>query len=158
MLNGLNAECERHNKCVSSPQSLAAAILLGGAARRMNGADKSALVVGGASILSRTLDVLRTVTPHVFAVGDRHGAAAAAGLPVVSDTIPDGGSLGGIYTAIVASPCDRTLVVGGDMPFLSEAFVRHLLHLDGDVVIPRSPHGLEPLCAVYSRAAAAPIR
>jgi molybdopterin-guanine dinucleotide biosynthesis protein A len=124
----------------------------------MDGADKSALVVDGASILSRVLAVLQPITPHVFAVGDRHGAAAAHGLRVVPDAIADGGALGGIYTAIVASPCERTLVVGGDMPFLSDAVVRHLLQTDGDVVMPRSPRGLEPLCAVYDRAAAAPIR
>ena len=137
----------------------AAAILLGGGARRMGGGDKSALVVDGVSILSRILAVVRSITPHVFAVGDTHGAAAAHGLDVVADVVADGGSLGGIYTAIVSSPCERTLVLGCDMPFVSEPLLQHLLQFtDADVVMPRSARGPEPLCAVYGRAAAAPIR
>ena len=125
----------------------------------MGGTDKSALVIDGVSILSRTIDVLGRITPHIFAVGDRHGTAAAHGLRVVEDAIADGGSLGGIYTAILSSPCERTLVVGCDMPFVSEPLLRHLVQFtDADVVMPRSVHGLEPLCAVYGRAAAEPIR
>ena len=139
--------------------NLAAAILLGGRARRYGDADKSALLIDGETILARTITLLRRLTPDVFAVGDTHGAAAAAGLRVVPDAVPDGGSLGGVYTAIQASPSDRTLVVGCDMPFLSEPFLRHLTRVaGGDVVIPRRAGGYEPLCAIYHRTAAAAIR
>jgi molybdopterin-guanine dinucleotide biosynthesis protein A len=134
---------------------LAAAILAGGRARRLGGADKSALTIDGETILARTVRVLRDLTPLVFVVGDTHGAAAAAGLPVRTDLRPDSGALGGIYTAIETSPCDRTLVVGCDMPFLSERFLKHLAeYRDADVVMPRSASGYEPLCAIYGRAAA----
>ena len=74
-------------------------------------------------------------------------------------TIADGGPLGGIYTAIISSPCDRTLVVGCDMPFLTTQFLQHLARLSADaVVMPRGRNGYEPLCAVYTRESAAPIR
>jgi molybdopterin-guanine dinucleotide biosynthesis protein A len=136
---------------------LAAAILAGGRAQRF-GADKSALTIDGESILARTVRVLRQLTPYVFAVGDAYGSAAAAGLRVVPDEIPGAGALGGIYTAIQESPCERTLVVGCDMPFLSEAFLAHLARVDADVVMPRGRHGYEPLCAIYGRAAAPGIR
>ena len=138
--------------------NLAAAILLGGRARRFGGTDKSALLIDGEPILVRTVRLLHQLTPYVFAVGDAHGSATAAGLRVVPDEIPDAGALGGIYTAIQASPCERTLVVGCDMPFLSETFLAHLARVDADVVMPRSPHGYEPLCAIYARAAAPGIR
>ena len=138
---------------------LAAAILLGGRARRYGEADKSALVIDGETILTRTIRLLLRLTPHVFAVGDTYGAAASAGLRVVPDEIPGAGALGGIYTAIQASPCERTLVVGCDMPFLTERFLTHLAAArDADVVIPRTAAGYEPLCAVYSRTAARDIR
>ena len=155
----LNGGTSRHNASVTADRCVAAAILAGGRSRRLDGADKGALTIEGASILARTLAVLRKVTPHVFAVGDRHGSMAAAGLRVVDDLVADAGALGAIYSAIVASPCERTLVVGCDMPFVSEPLLRHLLHFtDADVVMPRSAHGLEPLCAVYGRAAAPVIR
>ena len=67
---------------------LAAAILTGGRARRLGGADKSALRVGGRAILARQLDVLRTVTPHVFVVG-RAPLDLPAGIDVVFFDTPD---------------------------------------------------------------------
>ena len=144
---------------MSEHRGLAAAILAGGRARRLGEIDKSGLTIDGASIMERLLGVLGSVTPHIFAVGDRYGAAAAAGLRVVEDTIPDGGPLGGIYTAIVTSPCDRTLVVGCDMPFLTGPFLRYLAERgQTSSVIPRTAHGYEPLCAIYARESAAGMR
>ena len=136
---------------------LAAAILTGGQARRLGGADKSALPVGGRAILARQLDVLHAVTPHVFVVG-RAPADLPPGIDVVPDRVPGAGALGGIYTAIMASPHERTLVVGCDMPFVSEALVRRLAAEDADIVIPRTPRGREPLCAIYARTCAGKIR
>jgi molybdopterin-guanine dinucleotide biosynthesis protein A len=144
---------------MSNDPTLAIAILAGGRARRFGGADKSALALDGRSILDRVLEAVRPVTPHVFAVGDTHGAAARAGLPVVADLVPDAGALGGIYTAIVRSPCDRTLVLGCDMPFVTTAFLERLAAVTGaDAVMPRTAAGYQPLCAVYARSCATAIR
>lgn len=136
---------------------LAAAILAGGRARRMGGADKSTLEIGGARILDRQLAVLREVAAHVFVVG-RSATDLPDEVTIVDDLLPGAGALGGIYTAIVASPCDRTLVVGCDMPFISAALVRRLAAEDADVVIPRTARGYEPLCAIYAKTCAANIR
>jgi molybdenum cofactor guanylyltransferase len=136
---------------------LAAAILAGGRARRMQGADKSALDVGGQPILARQLEVLSRVASHLFVVG-RAPAGLPAGVPVVPDRIPGAGALGGIYTAIVESPCDRTLVIGCDMPFVTLALLERLAAEEADVVIPRTVQGYEPLCAIYTRACAEGIR
>lgn len=138
-------------------KALAAAILAGGQARRLGGANKAALEIGGRRILDRQLAVLRDVACTVFLVGG-DPAEAPDGVRVVPDAIAGAGALGGIYTAIVASPCDRTIVVGCDMPFLSAALFRRLAEEDADLVIPRSARGYEPLCAVYGRSCAAPIR
>jgi molybdopterin-guanine dinucleotide biosynthesis protein A len=144
---------------MSNDPTLAVAILAGGRARRFGGIDKSALPLAGRSILDRLLDAVRPVSPHVFAVGDTMGAAGRAGLEVVPDLIPDAGALGGIYTAIVRSPCDRTLVLGCDMPFVTTALLERLAGVSGvDVVMPRTAAGYQPLCAVYGRGCAAAIR
>ncbi|HJR59459.1 MAG TPA: molybdenum cofactor guanylyltransferase [Vicinamibacterales bacterium] len=144
---------------MSTDARLAAAILAGGASQRLGGADKSSLAIGGTSILDRILSAVQPVTARIFAVGDRHGAAARAGLTVVDDVVRDAGALGGIYTAIVGSPCDRTLIVGCDMPFLTTSFLAHLAAITGaDVVIPRDRTGWQPLCAIYSRVCADGIR
>jgi molybdopterin-guanine dinucleotide biosynthesis protein A len=144
---------------MAGARSVAAAILAGGRARRFGGAIKAALEIGGRRIFDRQYDVLHAVASTVFVVGDAPGPWAGHGLRIVPDEIPAAGALGGIYTAIVASPCDRTLVVGCDMPFLSAPFLERLLDVeDADAVMPRGPRGYEPLCAVYGKACAPGIR
>jgi molybdopterin-guanine dinucleotide biosynthesis protein A len=123
----------------------------------MGGLRKATLAMGRTSIIDRQLAVLRTLAAPVFLVTSAQ-APSDAELTVVRDEYPDHGALGGIYTAIVASPHERTLVVACDMPFLNPAFLTHLVGIDADLVIPRTSRGYEPLCAIYSRACAAPIR
>jgi len=140
-------------------RELAAAILAGGRARRMDGVNKGTLVIGRTAIIDRQLETLGEVAHDIFVVGRSDIAWTSRGLRVISDEIPDAGPLGGIYTAIVRSPCERTLVVACDMPFLSSAFLRELAAVkDADLVIPRHARGHEPLCAIYSRACAEDIR
>jgi molybdopterin-guanine dinucleotide biosynthesis protein A len=137
----------------------AAAILAGGRARRFGGEQKSILRVGGVRIIDRQVAVLRDIADPVFVVAPHPAPYADLGLEVTPDLIPGCGALGGIYTAIVRSPRDRTIVVACDMPFLSGALLRYLAEFsDGDLVIPRSRRGYEPLCAVYGSTCAGPIR
>src|SRR6478609_5750447 len=139
--------------------ALAAAILAGGRARRMDGVNKGTLVVGRTAIIDRQLKTLGEVASDIFVVGRDDAAWTARGLRVIADEVPDAGPLGGIYTAIVRSPCERTLVVACDMPFLSSGLLQQLAAVeDADVVIPRHQRGYEPLCAFYSRACAGDIR
>jgi molybdenum cofactor guanylyltransferase len=143
----------------TNPRALAAAILAGGRAKRLGGVNKGALELGGAAIVDRQLAVLRALTCDIFVVGAADPLWAARGLRVVPDEIPGAGPLGGIYTALVHTPAERTLVVGCDMPFLALDVLQRLTSVEhADVVVARSDRGLEPLCAVYSRTCAAEIR
>jgi molybdenum cofactor guanylyltransferase len=140
-------------------RGLAAAILAGGQARRLGGVNKGTLRVGTAQIADRQLEVLREIASAVFVVGTASSAWSARDLTVVPDEVPGLGALGGIYTAILHSPCDRTLVVACDMPFLSADFLGRMAAIeDADLVIPRTARGYEPLCAIYRRACLADIR
>jgi molybdopterin-guanine dinucleotide biosynthesis protein A len=137
-------------------QPLAAAILTGGRASRLGGVRKATLAIDGTPIIERQLSVLHQIASPVFMVTSPTGSAEA-GLMLVRDAYPDHGALGGIYTAIVTSPHERTLVVACDMPFLNRALLEYMARIDADLVIPRTSRGYEPLCAVYSRACAPPI-
>jgi molybdopterin-guanine dinucleotide biosynthesis protein A len=140
-------------------RDMAAAILAGGQARRLGGINKGTLPLGDAQIVDRQLEVLRTVASPVFVVGSDSPAWSARGLAIVPDDIPGMGALGGIYTAIAQSPCDRTLVVACDMPFLSADFLGRMAAIeDADLVIPKTALGYEPLCAIYTRACLPDIR
>jgi molybdopterin-guanine dinucleotide biosynthesis protein A len=139
--------------------SVAAAILAGGRARRFGGTVKSTLVLDGARIIDRQIAELRKVADPIFIIAPDPAPFASLGLAVHSDIMPDCGALGGIYTAIIRSPRPRTLVVAGDLPFLSAALLERLVRrTDADLVVARGPRGYEPLCAVYSTACAEPIR
>jgi molybdopterin-guanine dinucleotide biosynthesis protein A len=143
----------------TTSRGLAAAILAGGRATRLGGVNKGALEVGGTPIVDRQLEALRSVTRDIFVVGPPHPLWTARGLRVVADEFDGGGPLAGIYTALLHSPADRTLVVGCDMPFLSPDVLSRLASVaDAEVVVARSSRGIEPLCAIYSRACAAEIR
>ena len=139
---------------------VAAAIIAGGRGRRLGGVDKSQLVIGGRRIIDRQLAVLGQVAPRVLVVTDDHHRFRASGLQACDDVLPGVGPLGGLHTALTRSPGRRTLVVAGDLPFLSGAFLRHLVARapHGDAVVPRNAVGLQPLCAVYDRGCAAVIR
>ncbi len=140
-------------------RALAAAILAGGRAERLGGVNKGTLTLGGTEIIDRQLRALREVASDVFVVGPEGDAWTRRGLRVVPDEIGGMGALGGIYTAIVRSPSDRTLVLACDMPFVPTAFLRRLAAEEAaDAVIPRTVRGYEPLCAIYSRACAADLR
>jgi molybdopterin-guanine dinucleotide biosynthesis protein A len=118
---------------------LAAAILAGGQAKRLDGVNKGTLRLGNAQIVDIQLTALREVASAVFVVGSDSPARSARGLAVAPDAVSGMGALGGIYTAIVHSPCDRTLVVACDMPFLSVDFLEHMAAIeDADLVIPKS--------------------
>ena len=131
-------------------------ILAGGQARRLAGVDKSALLVGGTSILDRQLTTLRSLTPHILIVASDEERFREAGAPVVRDCIAGAGSLGGLYTALVEAPTEQLVVMACDMPFLTAPFLARLAALGAgaDAAIPRDARGLHPLCAAWSRRAA----
>jgi molybdenum cofactor guanylyltransferase len=136
------------------------AILAGGRARRLGGIDKSALLVGGQSILDRQLAVLRSLTPHILIVASDEHRYREAGVPVVRDRIAGAGSLGGIYTALVEAPTEQLVVMACDMPFLTAPFLARLAALGAgaDAAIPRDARGLHPVCAGWARGAAPHLR
>jgi molybdopterin-guanine dinucleotide biosynthesis protein A len=136
------------------------AILAGGRARRLGGLDKGALPIGERSILDRQLEVLRTLTPHILVVGHDDPRYREAGASVVMDRIAGAGSLGGLYTALMAAPTQQTVVMACDMPFLTASFLAHLAARGAgvDAAIPRDARGWHPLAAAWSRSAAPRLR
>ena len=139
-----------------------AAILAGGRARRLGGADKSTLRVGRATILERQLDALAGVADRVFVVAGDPAPFEGLGLRVVPDRLPDAGALGGIYTALVeaAEPARPGGRVRPAVPDDRAARGRSPAWpaKTHDAVVPRSRDGRQPLCAVYARRLAGTVR
>jgi len=131
-------------------------VLSGGRSRRM-GTDKGKLRwppgnAQGPTLLEVTVARVASVCEEVLVVGSR--GPVPAGTRQVSDRYPDGGSLGGIASGLLAALHPRALVVATDMPFLNVTLLRWLAERPGewDALVPLSREGLpEPLHAVYAK-------
>jgi molybdopterin-guanine dinucleotide biosynthesis protein A len=134
-------------------------VLAGGASSRFGG-DKALARLGGETILSRMCTLLQDVTGSVSVVAatNRYPDLSSA---IVPDRWPGEGPLGGIITTLRATAeangGEWNLIVSCDMPFLTREWLSYLveraLASDADVIVVRSEHGLEPLCACWRTAA-----
>jgi molybdenum cofactor guanylyltransferase len=147
------------------------AILAGGQSRRLGGLNKANLILEspaaetpeglrGTTVLARQLERLARVVDRTIIVANKREEFSQAGVPVIPDIEPGAGAIGALYTAVHSSSTSRTLVIACDMPFVSEALLRHLVRAgeQADIAIPRTSRGYEPLCATYSRRSAAAIK
>ncbi|MFS0694250.1 NTP transferase domain-containing protein [Streptomyces nitrosporeus] len=126
-------------------------VLAGGAARRLGGADKPGLRVGGRSLLDRVLSVCTGARTTVV-VGGRRPTPR----PVVwaRETPVGGGPLAALDAGVRKTDQDIVLVLSADLPFLAEKTVHSLLaaarsdHREGAMCT--DPDGRDqPLVAAY---------
>ena len=112
------------------------------------------------TLIERTVELVGRLSPEVIVVANEIETYRAMGLRVVTDVFPGRGSLGGVYSGLLAASHQHALVVPCDMPFLSLPLWQYMLELprDYDVLIPRIGKHYEPLHAIYSRSCLEPIR
>ena len=124
------------------------------------GRDKALLPWGGTDLLGHALARLRAVTPDVRILPGSEPRYLDRGVPVDVDAVPDSGPIAGVLAALEAAPGRSALLLAVDLPFVTVPLLAHLAGLaDGtDAVVPVSPGGPEPLCAVYGRACLPAIR
>ncbi|MFK0255488.1 NTP transferase domain-containing protein [Streptomyces sp. NPDC090445] len=105
-----------------------AIVLAGGAARRLGGADKPGLRVGGRTLLDRVLDACADATATVV-VGDRRPTAR----PVrwARENPPGAGPVAALDAGLRQTTAELVLVLSADLPFLGPATVRALLAATG---------------------------
>jgi molybdopterin-guanine dinucleotide biosynthesis protein A len=127
-------------------------VLAGGQSRRL-GTDKASLLFDGKTLLARTVETIAPLCREVIVVTNSPQAHAHPAARLVGDLLPGTGSLGGIYSGLVAAATQYSLVVGCDMPFLNPRVITFLASLmpGYDVVMPRSHKLLEPLHSIYSK-------
>ena len=129
-------------------------VLAGGKGSRL-GQDKLWEMVGGRTMLQRVIDSLALLSEEILVVIAQGQAKPVlpAVAKVVVDLYPRGGTLGGIYTGLVASSSFHSLVVACDMPFLNPSLLRYLVQISPgtDIVIPKFGKKLQPLHAIYSK-------
>jgi molybdopterin-guanine dinucleotide biosynthesis protein A len=134
-------------------------VLAGGRSARM-GRDKALVPWGETDLLGHALARLRRVTPEVRILAGSELRYPDRGAPVDVDLVPNAGPLAGVLTALEAAAGRAGLFLALDLPFVPVPLLSRLVELaDGsDAVVPVSPRGPEPLCAVYGPACLPPIR
>lgn len=145
--------------------AVSAIVLAGGASSRMGSNKALARLRQGRSGQGTTLIELAVskasvLSTDVIVAANDPILYGNLGARVTPDVYPGAGSLGGIYSGLLAARHQHALVFACDMPFLSLRLWRHLLELprDYDVLIPRRGGHLEPLHAIYSRRCLKPMR
>ncbi len=133
-------------------------VLAGGRSLRFGG-PKVLAPLGGAPMASWGVRALRAAGLGVGVVSNDEGVEAALGVPVRPDLETGLGPIGGLWTALQWAEergDDGVLLLGCDMPLVSDALLRTVLGWSDDApaVVPESSDGLEPLCALYRLACA----
>ncbi|MER7489264.1 NTP transferase domain-containing protein [Streptomyces sp. NPDC126497] len=128
-----------------------AVVLAGGAARRLGGADKPGVRVGGRALLDRVLGACAGARTTVVVAAPRPTAR-----PVVwaREDPPGGGPLAALAAGLRHTTADRVVLLSADLPFLDHRTVRGLLaplgHGAADGVLLTDSDGRDqPLVAAY---------
>jgi molybdopterin-guanine dinucleotide biosynthesis protein A len=139
------------------------AILAGGTASRFGGQPKGLEQVGGERILDRVTRALEAATgqPPILIANAAEASEWRPDLTVIADAIRNCGSLGGIYTALIAGE-GPVLVLAWDMPFVPVELLEEMIRRSEgrDAALPEraDASGVEPLCGIYAPACTEQIR
>jgi molybdenum cofactor guanylyltransferase len=131
------------------------AIIAGGSSSRFGGEPKGLLRINGVRIIDRVARALRGVTTDLLLVSNANDAPEwLPGVSTVSDIRPERGSLVGLHTAL-AHAQDDVMAVAWDMPFVTAELlelIRDRGRAEPFATVPEGERGLEPFCALYTRA------
>lgn len=142
------------------PGELTGAVLAGGQSRRM-GRDKAMLLVNGVPLWQRQVKVLREAGANPVGVVRRPDQPALdlpVDVPLWQDAVAGIGPLAGLHAALAACRTGWLAVVATDMPAIEARWFAWLARHcppDGGAIAGRDDGLLEPLAAIYPRAALA---
>lgn len=115
-----------------STTPITAAILAGGAARRMGRTKHDLSLEDGRMMVELVLEACREVTDQVVVSGPE---VILPDLPHVTDRVEGGGPLSGLDALLASGLGDRYLVVPCDMPGLLGEDLLRLVRTEGDLVV-----------------------
>jgi len=132
--------------------TVAAAILAGGRGKRMGGAAKALVCVGGTPIVARQLHVLAPLCAERIIVAGDPAPYKDFDARLVTDLHPGAGPLAGLESALAATTAETLLVFACDLPFLDAALVTALRDAPAaEAVVARLDGKAQPLAARYAR-------
>ncbi|AOR33203.1 molybdenum cofactor guanylyltransferase [Streptomyces fodineus] len=138
-----------------TPVPYDAVVLAGGAARRLGGADKPGLRVGGRALIDRVLAACAGAGRTVV-VADRRPTARA--VRWAREEPPGAGPVAALEAGLRLTTAEHAVVLSADLPFLQPATLQHLLTALGDTgadgaLLTDADGRDQPLVAAYRTAA-----
>ncbi|MEU3662073.1 NTP transferase domain-containing protein [Streptomyces sp. NPDC032940] len=139
----------------TAPAVYDAVVLAGGAARRLGGADKPGLRVGGRALLDRVLAACAGARTTVVVAEPR---PTARPVTWAREEPPGGGPLAALAAGLRRTTAEHVVVVSADLPFLAgpavERLTAALAASDADGVLLTDADGRDqPLVAAYRASA-----
>ena len=142
------------------PKHVSLAIIAGGQSRRM-GRDKAFVHLAGKPLIEYVIERSADLgTAETILITNKPAQYAHLGLPMHRDILPDKGSLGGIYTALVQAGRRDVLALACDMPFVNSSLLQYMIEQmdeDIDIVVPTVDGYPQGLHAIYKKTCIEPI-
>ena len=140
--------------------SCSIAILAGGAARRAGGVPKGTIRYRGRFLLDWILNPARSACSNTALICKDPTPYKQWNIRTIVENTTEYASIHGIYSAVTLMQTDRVLVLAVDLPNLTPEFLTYMLSIreKADVVIPHWSKHWEPLCAVYHKSTASPLK
>ena len=135
-------------------------ILAGGMNTRFSGRDKAFLSVGGKRIIDHLYSLFNALFEDIILVSNDPYKYLEWDMNIVTDLFSVRSSLTGIHAGLFYALNPFAFFAACDTPFLKIELVETIIRSIEkrvDVVIPETPAGLEPLCAVYSKECLKPV-
>jgi molybdopterin-guanine dinucleotide biosynthesis protein A len=106
---------------IPQPPAISAYVLAGGRSSRM-GTDKALLQLGGKPLIAHAVAKVRSLCADVTILSSNTALASYA--PLLADTHPNCGPIGGLEAALLHSPHAWNLFLSVDMPFVPTDLLR----------------------------------
>lgn len=138
-------------------ENITGAILAGGQARRMGGADKGLMALQGKPLLTYVIDTLTPQVGTLMINANRNlDQYKALGYPIIQDTVSgQPGPLAGIASALLAAKTDHVLVVPCDSPYLPHDLAARLATAltqeHAEVAVAHDGTRIQPVVALLQR-------
>ena len=125
------------------------------------GRDKAFVDLAGKALIEHVIERSANLgQAETILITNKPAQYAHLGLPMHRDILPNKGSLGGIYTALVQAGSPEVLVLACDMPFVNTDLLRYMvdqISADIDIIVPTVDGYPQGLHAIYRRTCIEPI-
>jgi len=136
---------------------LSGIVLAGGESKRMNGENKSLLMLGEEALIQRQVRIMRAICSEIIIVTNTPRPflrKVDESVRIITDYIPKKGPLSGMHAGLTLARHQNAWVVACDMPFLSPEAAELMLRKKKEgfeAVFPRIDGALYPLHGIYDR-------